>query len=214
MGERRLELAVLDDLRPHPDNPKGHDLPALDESLDRFGYADVIVVDERTGLLASGHGRWQQLLVKQQAGQAPPDGVQVDRDGRWLVPVVRGWASKDDLEARAYLVAANRLTETGGWLDDLLVQVLGPLRDADALAGIGYTEHDVDDMLAHLAPPPDLDDLADQYGDPDPTLLWPVLRFKVPPLVRDRFYTATRDVPGDDSDKFAALVDRAELAHP
>ncbi|MEU8356488.1 hypothetical protein AB0C27_10810 [Nonomuraea sp. NPDC048882] len=43
--------------------------------------------------------------------KSPPEGVKIGDDGVWLVPILRGWTSRSDAEAEAYLVAANRLTE-------------------------------------------------------------------------------------------------------
>lgn len=47
--------------------------------------------------------------------KSPPEGVKIGDDGVWLVPILRGWTSRSDADAEAYLVAANRLTERGGW---------------------------------------------------------------------------------------------------
>lgn len=54
---RHLELVAVDDLQDDPRNPKGHDHDALDTSIGTLGYIEPIVVDDRTGLLISGHGR-------------------------------------------------------------------------------------------------------------------------------------------------------------
>ena len=47
--------------------------------------------------------------------KSPPEDVKIGDDGVWLVPILRGWTSRSDADAEAYLVAANRLTERGGW---------------------------------------------------------------------------------------------------
>lgn len=150
---RRTEYMPLEKIQPADRNPKAHDLGALHSSIDRFGFVEPIVLDERTGKLVAGHGRVEALAqVKAQGGDAP-EGVQVLEGGRWYVPVVRGWSSKDDHEAEAYLVASNRVGELGGWDEDLLGEMLGDLAQLGedggetALRGTGYDGDDVDQLL-------------------------------------------------------------------
>lgn len=150
---RRLEYMPLTDLlgRLDPDNVKGHDDAGIDESLGRFGYTEPVMVDERTGKLVAGHGRVQRLhaMFASDVGDEPPEGCILAEDGTWQVPVVRGWASADDNEARAYMITANRLTEKGGWTDDLAT-VLDELAQAPGGLPPGFTTDDVDALLAEL----------------------------------------------------------------
>ena len=140
---RWLDYVPVDDLAEMIDerNAKGHDLDELRASMDRFGYTAPIEVDERTGRLAAGHGRVELLVASQGAGFDPPEGITVDDEGRWRAPVVRGWSSKDDAEAEAYLIASNRIVEAGGWLPDRLAESLGRIAATDlGLDGVGYTD--------------------------------------------------------------------------
>lgn len=154
-GPRWTEYMDLDALQPDPRNPKAHDLDELNRAFERFGYVESVTIDERTGLLAAGHGRREQLLERKAAGLEPPDGVTVDAKGRWQVPVGRGWSSADDAEALAYLVTSNRIPELGGWRQQALAETLDQLRDGPGLDGIGFSSGDVDDLLAELGPPPE-----------------------------------------------------------
>lgn len=152
-------LTPLDDLREDPRNPKDHDLPGIMASLRRLGWIEPVVVDQRTGLLVSGHGRTEALRVMRAAGESPPAGVS---DG-WGVPTFAGWASVDDDEVAAALVTLNRLTETGGWHEDQLADLLGKLADVDGgMVGVGYDRSDLDDLRARLA---ELDSKSDPWGD-------------------------------------------------
>ena len=182
----QIRPTPLDDIAPHPENPKAHDVDTIVASLARFGFAEPVVVDQRTGLNVSGHGRVKALTVMRDRGDDPPDGVDVD-GGVWLVPVFAGWASRDDDEAAAALIALNRTTETGGWVDDDLATLLGRLSAIDAgFAGVGFDDDDLADLRARLAGPPDLDALADGYDpDGDPTANYVVVKLKVPPDVAD-----------------------------
>lgn len=174
---RRVEYLPLSDLQPDPRNPKAHDQETIDASIGRFGVLDLIVRDERTGFIVSGHGRQKALTGMESRGESAPEGVRVAEDGSWLVPVVVGWASRTDAEAGAALIALNRTTELGGWVDDALLDLLDDLSDMeDGLIGIGFTEEDRE-ALAHLTydvsdGPRDLDDLHAEVGDvlPEDTL--------------------------------------------
>lgn len=132
-------------------NAKAHDELAQASSVDRFGFIEPIVLDERTGRLVSGHGRRADLLRREAAGDDPPEGIEVDENGTWLVPVVRGWASRTDADAEAAGVALNRVGEAGGWQLDVLAETLQYLVDTDAgLLGTGYDADALDDVLAAL----------------------------------------------------------------
>lgn len=111
----KTEYVSLDDLhaRRAPKNAKKHRLDELNASMRRFGYTAPPMINEATGTLVAGHGRLDTLMERRRSGQPPPDGV-FERDGKWLVPVIRGISFATDVEAVAYLMADNRLTEIGG----------------------------------------------------------------------------------------------------
>jgi hypothetical protein len=158
VGERRVEMVPLSDLRRATRNPKAHSLPDIARSIGRFGVVDLPVVDERTGRLVAGHGRLEALEAAKAAGEQPPDGIEA-RDGAWLVPVVRGWSSRSDADAEAAGVALNHLTELGGWDTDAQVEMFLDHRDDDSwLVGTGYTSLDVNELLAPRGQPPVDDD--------------------------------------------------------
>lgn len=145
-----IKYVPLDDLAVHEENPKTHDLDEIAASVRRFGFADPVIVDERTGKLAAGHGRLASLSRMRDGGEDAPDGIRV-KAGVWHVPRVVGWASRDDDEARAALVALNRTTEVGGWDDRALVDLLGKLENLDdGLAGLGYRDDDLQELRARL----------------------------------------------------------------
>lgn len=204
---RWTEYVDVDDLVPDERNPKNHADDLLDDSLERFGYTEQVMIDDRTGKLCAGHGRRTLVLRARERGGEPPPGIVV-QDGRWLVPVQRGWSSSNDDEAYAYLVASNRLTEKGGWYEELLAQGLTAL--GTDLTGVGFTAEELEDLVQSLAPPPSLDDLAEQYGDPVEEDMWPVLRFKVSPAARARYLLLVRGVEGSDADLFDHLLNLAD----
>ena len=150
---RRVEYLPLASLVPDPRNPKGHDDNQIDASVGRFGFIDPVVRDERTLRIISGHGRTDTLKEMERRGESPPDGVHTAADGSWLVPVVTGWASRSDTEAAAALIALNRSTELGGWVDDALLDLLGQLTDEDpaaGLLGVGFSDRDIEMLQRRL----------------------------------------------------------------
>lgn len=150
--ERKIEHLPLTDLRPDPRNPKAHSVETIDASVGRFGFVEPIIVDERTGYIISGHGRTKTLSAMAHRKESPPEGVLVDAaTGSWLVPVVTGWASRTDTEASAALIALNRTTELGGWVDDALLAMLDDLSDEEhGLDGVGYGEDDITALRERL----------------------------------------------------------------
>jgi ParB-like chromosome segregation protein Spo0J len=69
-----IKMVSLDDIRPHPENPKTHSIPLIQDSLRRFGFTAPLLVCERTGYLAAGHGRRAALLAERGEGHPPPSG--------------------------------------------------------------------------------------------------------------------------------------------
>lgn len=208
---RRIEYMPLDDIPRAEQNAKAHDEDAIASSLGQFGATVVGILDERTGRLVAGHGRLTVLERQRAAGDAPPDGIRTDADGRWLAPIVRGWASASDPAAAAYVIADNRTTERGGWDNRLLADILDGLTDdPDLLDATGYGADDLDDLVRSFKEPPNLDELGGEYGEPGEDDLWPVLRFKVPPAIKNDFYEVTGGADGDDdaSARFIDLIAR------
>ncbi|HEY6793395.1 MAG TPA: site-specific DNA-methyltransferase [Kineosporiaceae bacterium] len=79
-------------------------------------------------------------------GATAPDGILVDTDGMWRMPVITGWSSRSDLDAEAYLIGSNQITTAGGWDDDL-ADVLRDLQ-ASGLADLtGFTDDALTELL-------------------------------------------------------------------
>lgn len=165
MTERSITYADLRAVVPAELNPKRHDHDAIKASIRMHGFTAPLLHDERTDRLLAGHGRLAALLDMEQSGEPVPDGVKVE-NGAWQVPVVRGFASKDDEHAASLLVADNRLTELGGWDEGELAELLGTLRASDdpALLDLsGFNDSDLDAMLKRL----DAAQITDDFRDRD-----------------------------------------------
>jgi ParB/RepB/Spo0J family partition protein len=101
-GFGKLALVALDALRPDPRNPRKHSriqVRAIARSIDAFGFNAPILVDKRNQIVA-GHGRYEAAKLL----------------GLKIIPVI----SLDHLteaQARAYLLADNKLAERSSWDD-------------------------------------------------------------------------------------------------
>jgi hypothetical protein len=230
--KRWVEVMTLRDLheRRHPDNPKGHDVPGIMTSILRYGFGDLPMLCERTGKIAKGHGRLEACELLRDT----EDPMTADRLGGilewdptaedWAVPVVRGWASVDDVELMAYMIADNKYTEAGGWLTDILFEQAKMIAaTAQGLAGTGFSDEEWKDMLGRMSAPPSLDELAALHGDPNPTDMWPALRFIVPPDLRDMYADLRNRWLGDeefpsveaqDTEMFRRLLTAAAMRKP
>lgn len=164
-GERRIEWLPLSKLQVAARNPKLHS-SEISTSVNRFGYVEMIVLDDRTERIVAGHGRREALLAMKKRGDNPPEGIRAEGD-EWLVPVMRGWASRTDEEAEAYLLASNKLVELGGWDNAALAAMLQDLGQSDALEGIGFSSQEIDALLQASAAGQKVEGLTDQDDIPE-----------------------------------------------
>jgi len=187
----QIERVAVTAVELYPGNPRMGNIDAIAASLlENLQYSPLVVQASTRYVLAGNH----TLKAARKIGWAEIDVVFVD---------------VDDQAARKIVLSANRTADLGTYDDDALVEMLSYL-DGD-YAGTGWTEGDVELLIT---PPPDLDKLGDQFGDPADSDLWPVLKFKVPPEVREDFYdlTAGCDDPDNDTVRFMSLIARARAA--
>lgn len=182
----------LDQLSPHPDNARTGNVEMIAESLATNGQYRPIVVQRSTmHVLAGNHTLEAARTLDWQTIEA----VIVD---------------VDDENAKRILLVDNRTNDVAGYDDRALADLLRSLADTDgALLGTGYTADDLADLL-DILDVPTLEQLAEEHGDHVPESVWPVLRFKVPPQVRDRYLRLVEGYPGGDDTLFALVVDWAE----
>jgi DNA modification methylase len=125
----------LDELRPDPANPRAHDeqnLDAIKASLARFGQVEPLVLQRGTNRLIAGHGR---MTAMKALGWTDAEVVEID---------------VDDLQATALGIALNRSGELASWDEAVLGRLLTELRAAGAMDGVGFSNDEIDDMLAKL----------------------------------------------------------------
>ncbi len=127
-----------------PANPRRNDdaVPHVAASIRRFGWQQPIVA-RPSGEVVAGNTR---LKAAQSLG---------------LNEVPVAWFDGSDLDATAYAIADNKTADFATWDDQSLAKLLDTLRAEDALEGVGFTEAEIDQLLADLAanlPPQELND--------------------------------------------------------
>lgn len=164
---RRVEYVRLDEVQLAPRNPKLHD-DGIGKSISHHGFVEVPTKDERTGRLVAGHGRFKHLSRLMEAGSTPPDGVTVDDDGMWRMPLLAGWASRSDDDAEAYLVGSNQYVILGGWDEKVLLQVAHDLNAVDLLEVAGVQVEQYEALLEQHGNPYDWAQSGSKDGEAEP----------------------------------------------
>jgi len=133
----KVERRKVKDLVPYAKNARTHSEEQIEQiahAIEQWGWTVPCLVDEKGGLIA-GHGR---VLAAKQLG--------LDE-----VPVVvaRGWSAA---QKRAYVLADNKLTENGGWDDDLLKVEIGELQgEGFDLTLTGFSMDEIGGLLGETA---------------------------------------------------------------
>jgi hypothetical protein len=128
-----IEMLAVDRLVPYAKNAKKHDdrqVAAIAGSIREFGFTNPVLIDGQDGIIA-GHGR---VLAARLAGLAE-------------IPCIR-LAHLTDAQRRAYILADNRLAETGGgWDADMLAAEVESI-DWEELESFGLDDMDLGEILA------------------------------------------------------------------
>jgi DNA modification methylase len=128
-----VETVPISRLYCSPSNPRLNDqaVPHVAASIRRFGWQQPIVA-RRSGEVIAGNTR---LKAAQSLGMTE-------------VPV--WWFDGTDLDATAFSIADNRSHEHSLWNDAELAQILEQLKAEDSLDGVGFSEDDLDALVAKL----------------------------------------------------------------
>lgn len=123
----------IDELRPHPKNPRLHDEAAIDESIETSGFYGAVIAQGHTNYLLAGHGRVKSLT----------------RHGVRTVDTI--FLDVDDATAEKILLVDNRTNDLSGYDERALLALLEPMAERGDLVGTGYSADAVDDLLAAAA---------------------------------------------------------------
>lgn len=98
-----------------PANPKRHDLGAIMESIQKYGFRDPSTFDSALGGLVEGNGRATALDMMEKQGYDVPRGVLKSKvDGHWCMPILFGIDATSKSAAEQYAIDHNNLTMAGG----------------------------------------------------------------------------------------------------
>ena len=138
----------IEELKPDPANPRRHtrkQVRQIAESIKAFGFNVPILID-RYGNIIAGHGRW---LAGRELGMTEVPTLCLDH----LTPA----------QARAFMIADNRLNEISVWDDRLLARQLKQLSLVGLDFDIEVTGFEMGEIDLRIA---SLDDPAQTEADP------------------------------------------------
>lgn len=186
-------------------NPRRGDTAAIAASLKAHGQYKPITVNigTHTGrpneVLAGNH----TLMAFRDLAQQHPD------DKRWDKILVH-WVDVDDDLCDRIVVADNQTGQLGGFDVDELIKLLEGF--GDNTEGLGFTDTDIQTLLDLNTGPPDLDDLADEYGDPEPDDHHNTVRLKLDPTIAGQWKDHRRGFDTDTEAMEYLLDRRTDLA--
>jgi DNA modification methylase len=137
-ARRQLLFVAIGDLIPAPHNPRKHgraQIRAIARSIEAFGFNAPILVDKNNKIVA-GHGRYEAAKL-----------LGLDK-----VPIV-SLSHLTETQARAYLLADNKLTDRSTWDDPKLAIHLKELSDLVLdfdIEAIGFEPPEIDLRIQSL----------------------------------------------------------------
>ncbi|MBV9859632.1 MAG: site-specific DNA-methyltransferase [Alphaproteobacteria bacterium] len=141
-------------LKPDPKNPRAHSrkqIRKIADSIAGFGFNVPLLVDAELRVIA-GHGR---LLACRELGWSEVPTIALDH--------------LSEAQARAFMIADNRLTEIASWDDRLLAEQLHELSLLDldfSLELTGFEIGEIDLRIQSLDLAPEAEDPADAVPEP------------------------------------------------
>lgn len=125
------QTVAIDELTPHPENPRRGNINAIAASLSRFGQVKPVLALP-SGTIVAGH---HVYYAARHLGWDKIAAVRVEMD---------------EERARAYLLADNRIAELGTYDSDLLGRLLAEVEGLDGLEGTGYSQEDLQNFFSSL----------------------------------------------------------------
>ncbi len=144
----------IDLISPDPRNPRLHSreqVRAIARSIEVFGFNAPILVDKRNRIVA-GHGRFEAAKILEMTD----------------VPVVR-LEHLSEQQAKAYMLADNKLTDRSSWDDGQLALRLKELQEIALdfeIEATGFEVPEIDFRIQSLERP-DAADAADEFKEPE-----------------------------------------------
>lgn len=160
-----IEYYPLSEIEGWPGNPKAHDVPFIEKSIDKHGFNDPLARDS-SGVLVEGHGRTKALRRMKDRGKPAPEHVQIE-SGTWLVPVLTLDFQSDE-HREAYMIAHNKSTEKGGWDDETLAEVLARQKaERPDASDTGFGEEEMEGLIERFSPQEGEDEIPESFDEKD-----------------------------------------------
>lgn len=185
-GKLQIEYVSPDILRPFDGNPRTiseSGLEKLQRSVEEFGFVNPILAQKGTRMVIAGH---QRLKAAKAAGLTE-------------VPVV--WLDVDDVTAKAYNIADNRLAEETDWDFGPLADLLAELDNgAFDLSLTGFDEDEIERMMNWTPPQAEMGSLADleDIGEKDTEQLTLIVHVGEAEVFRRKLKEISKDNPDPD----------------
>lgn len=150
MSDTIGEFYPIDELIPHPKNPRNNDeaVSQIARSIERFGFTSPIIAREQDKTIIAGHTRWKAA----------------QKIGLSKVPVI--FVNLSVVDAELLMIADNKLGEKADWDTDKLSDLLSELREqGEDLDVLGFDRYDIESLLNDYS---DWDcDINDDFQDID-----------------------------------------------
>ena len=137
-SQRQLSYLAPSDLKPNPRNPRKHDraqIEAIARSIEAFDFNAPILVNKNKQIIA-GHGRYEAARLL----------------GSAQVPVIC-LEHLTEVQARAYMLADNKLADRSSWNDGMLAVHLKELSELALdfdIEDIGFESPEIDFRIQSL----------------------------------------------------------------
>lgn len=145
---------LIESIKPDPLNPRKHSreqIRAIARSIETFGFNAPILVD-KAGAIKAGHGRFEAAKFLNLTH----------------VPVIR-LEHLSEQQAKAYMLADNKLTDRSSWDDQELALRLKELQDIVTdfeIEATGFEVPEIDFRIQSLDPP-DAASAGDEFDAPE-----------------------------------------------
>jgi ParB-like chromosome segregation protein Spo0J len=152
-GRVQVIYRLLSELKLDPNNPRAHSprqVRQIARSIETFGFNVPVLVDAKDNVVA-GHGR---ILACQLLGRTEVPTIRLDH--------------LSEAQAKAFMIADNRLTENSTWDDRLLAEQLKGLSELElnfSLDVTGFEMGEIDLRIEGLEAEPEDDDPADALSE-------------------------------------------------
>ena len=194
------ETLPITELHLYDRNPRMGDVQAIKSSMLANGIFRPIVVNRGTHtgkpnqVLAGNHS----LKAMRELTEDNPDDTRWSMVNVWMVDV-------DEEHAAKIVLADNRTADLGSYDNEELIGLMEGLQGN--LDGTGYDEDDLAILLDMTAGPDSLDDLEDEFGEPEDDDFWITVRLRIPPVLNDQWkqWANAYDSP---EEAFEALLDK------